>query len=135
MHEAYLADLIERAQLFAALQREVGQPCHTPDGRRVGLLANIEIPEEIPAALASGAEGVGLYRSEFLYVNRADLPNEHVPIAERVLGRIVRRHERRNAEGVGQGGGDWGTKRMWGTSTAPGKKPRPAHAPERPAAN
>ncbi|MCC7072028.1 MAG: phosphoenolpyruvate--protein phosphotransferase [Deltaproteobacteria bacterium] len=66
----------ERALLFAALQREVGQPCVTPDGRRVGLLANIEIPEEIPAALASGAEGVGLYRSEFLYVNRAELPNE-----------------------------------------------------------
>ena len=66
----------QRAEVFEALQREAGLPCVTPDGRRVALLANIEIPEEIPSVLAAGAEGVGLYRSEFLYVNRPDLPDE-----------------------------------------------------------
>ncbi|MBI1946892.1 MAG: phosphoenolpyruvate--protein phosphotransferase [Deltaproteobacteria bacterium] len=77
----------ERATMFAALQREVGQPCVTPDGRRVVLFANIEIPEEIPAALAAGAEGVGLYRSEFLYVNRQDLPDEaaHAEVCGAIL--------------------------------------------------
>lgn len=66
----------QRARLFATLKSEVGKPCVTPDGRRIGLYANVEIPDEIPSALGSGAEGVGLYRSEFLYVNRKDLPSE-----------------------------------------------------------
>ena len=65
-----------RAQVFESLQRESALPCVTPDGRKMRLLANIEIPEEIPAVLAAGAEGVGLYRSEFLYVNRAEPPDE-----------------------------------------------------------
>ena len=66
-----------RAQVFTELQREAHQESVTKDGRRVTLLANIEIPEEIPAALEAGAEGVGLYRSEFLYINRTELPTEH----------------------------------------------------------
>jgi phosphoenolpyruvate-protein phosphotransferase (PTS system enzyme I) len=48
----------------------------TPDGRRVGLWANIEFPEEVPSVLAHGGEGVGLYRTEFLYLNREELPTE-----------------------------------------------------------
>ncbi len=66
-----------RAQVFAELEREAHQESVSRDGRRVALLANIEIPEEIPAALAHGSEGIGLYRSEFLYVNRTELPTEH----------------------------------------------------------
>ncbi len=51
-------------------------PAQTKDGRRVQLAANIELPEEVPSILAHGAEGVGLYRTEFFYLSRTDLPNE-----------------------------------------------------------
>jgi phosphotransferase system enzyme I (PtsI) len=43
-------------------------PAETPDGRRVSLKANIEIPEEAEQVLNYGAEGIGLYRSEFLFL-------------------------------------------------------------------
>ncbi|MFH1784413.1 MAG: phosphoenolpyruvate--protein phosphotransferase [bacterium] len=48
----------------------------TIDGHRVQLMANIEVPEELEAVLKYGADGIGLYRTEFLYMNRADMPNE-----------------------------------------------------------
>ena len=48
----------------------------TVDGHEVRLMANIEGPEEIESAINHGAEGVGLYRTEFLYLNRSDLPTE-----------------------------------------------------------
>ena len=51
-------------------------PAETRDGHRVELAANLEIPEEIPSLLARGAAGIGLYRTEFFYFNRADLPTE-----------------------------------------------------------
>ncbi|MCX8012353.1 MAG: PEP-utilizing enzyme, partial [Desulfobacterota bacterium] len=48
----------------------------TQDGYYVRLLANIEITEELPSVIYYGAEGIGLYRTEFLYLNRSDLPTE-----------------------------------------------------------
>ncbi|KPK39415.1 MAG: phosphoenolpyruvate-protein phosphotransferase [Omnitrophica WOR_2 bacterium SM23_29] len=51
-------------------------PCVTPDGRNIELSANIEIPDEISAVKSHGAFGIGLYRTEFFYLNRVDLPNE-----------------------------------------------------------
>ncbi len=51
-------------------------PAETTDGTRVHLLGNIEFPEELQGALDNGAEGVGLYRTEFLYLNRPTLPTE-----------------------------------------------------------
>ncbi|MDP1853431.1 MAG: phosphoenolpyruvate--protein phosphotransferase [Candidatus Omnitrophota bacterium] len=51
-------------------------PAETRDGRRVELVANIELPEEIPFLLEHGAEGIGLYRTEYFYMNRKDLPTE-----------------------------------------------------------
>ncbi len=48
----------------------------TVDGRHVILSANIEMPEDIEQVKLSGAEGVGLYRTEFFYLNRAELPTE-----------------------------------------------------------
>jgi phosphotransferase system enzyme I (PtsI) len=51
-------------------------PAVTRDGKTLKLLANIEFPEEAEVALRSGADGVGLYRTEFLYLNRKDLPSE-----------------------------------------------------------
>ena len=51
-------------------------PAVTLDGSPVRLLANIELLEELGAVKRYGAEGIGLYRTEFLYMNRKDLPTE-----------------------------------------------------------
>jgi phosphotransferase system enzyme I (PtsI) len=48
----------------------------TRDGRHIVLSANIELPSDVEAVLANGAEGIGLYRTEFLFVNRSTLPSE-----------------------------------------------------------
>lgn len=53
------------------------RPAITLDGQRIELLANIELPDDTAAALEAGAEGVGLFRSEFLFMNRQGvLPDE-----------------------------------------------------------
>ncbi len=51
-------------------------PAITRDGKTLKLHANIEFLEEADVALRSGADGIGLYRTEFLYLNRKDLPSE-----------------------------------------------------------
>jgi len=53
-----------------------GRPAATKDGQRVSLLANIRSPEDAPRALAAGAEGVGLFRTEFLFLRRQSAPTE-----------------------------------------------------------
>ena len=65
-------------------------PAETLDGARVRLYANVEITEEVPGAIDHGAEGIGLYRTEFLYLDRADLPREeeHFMHARGVLRRL-----------------------------------------------
>ncbi|BBE10356.1 phosphoenolpyruvate-protein phosphotransferase [Mycoavidus cysteinexigens] len=59
------------------LQRLKFSPTQTLDGTPIGLYANIELPEDAAAALAAGVVGIGLFRTEFLYMrNRYDLPGE-----------------------------------------------------------
>lgn len=61
----------------ARLRRLRNTPSVTLDGQAVELLANIELPNDAPAVLESGAAGVGLFRSEFLFMNRGgNLPDE-----------------------------------------------------------
>ena len=48
----------------------------TLDGRHIVLSANIELPDDVEAVKANGAEGIGLYRTEFLFLNRDTLPGE-----------------------------------------------------------
>jgi len=48
----------------------------TLDGIKIDLFANIELPDEVDLALANGAQGIGLFRSEFLFMGREDLPSE-----------------------------------------------------------
>jgi phosphotransferase system enzyme I (PtsI) len=52
------------------------QPAETLDGNRVQLRANIELPEDVGVCDENGAEGIGLYRTEFLYLNRDVAPTE-----------------------------------------------------------
>jgi phosphotransferase system enzyme I (PtsI) len=58
------------------LKRLRSTPAATLDGTPVELLANIELPDDIERALEAGATGVGLFRTEFLFLNRDDLPSE-----------------------------------------------------------
>jgi phosphotransferase system enzyme I (PtsI) len=60
----------------AALSQLRDRPAISRDGVRIKLLANIEMSQDAPYAADLGAEGVGLYRTEFLYMNRRDLPGE-----------------------------------------------------------
>jgi phosphotransferase system enzyme I (PtsI) len=53
-----------------------GVPALTTDGRRIALAANLGHPREAARAVAYGADGVGLYRTEFLFLDRPDLPGE-----------------------------------------------------------
>jgi len=73
------------------LERIRDQSAQTSDGRRVTLAANIDSPGEIKSVLANGAEGVGLYRTEFLYINRETLPSEedHYQYYARVVQSVL----------------------------------------------
>ena len=58
------------------LQRIKTTKAVTVDGVAIDLFANIEVPEDVVSAKASGAVGVGLYRTEFLFMNRREMPGE-----------------------------------------------------------
>ncbi|HTP48902.1 MAG TPA: phosphoenolpyruvate--protein phosphotransferase [Casimicrobiaceae bacterium] len=58
------------------LRRLRTTPARTLDGEAIELHANIELPEDLEQAVENGATGVGLFRSEFLFLNRAGLPSE-----------------------------------------------------------
>jgi len=53
-----------------------GLPAETPDKHRVEIFANLELPQEVPLIKRRGAAGIGLYRTEFFFMNRVDLPSE-----------------------------------------------------------
>ncbi|MEM6258198.1 MAG: phosphoenolpyruvate--protein phosphotransferase [Planctomycetota bacterium] len=59
-----------------ALKKLADQPAITTDGTEVTLLANIEFTDEVPEALEYGAEGIGLYRTEFLFMDDDGVPTE-----------------------------------------------------------
>jgi len=67
------AEILREQRQLARLRR---LPALTRDGTLVTLNANLELPRELDMALAVGAEGIGLLRTEFLYMNRTDLPDE-----------------------------------------------------------
>ena len=79
-----------RAKVVAQLKELRETSSTTRDGRHIVLSANIELPEDVDAVKANGAEGIGLYRTEFLYLNRNTLPTEdeqyetYRKVAERV---------------------------------------------------
>ncbi len=74
--QRYRHDQVRFLEFSKGLKKFRDLPCVTSDGRRIELAANIELPEETGSVLSHGADGIGLYRTEFLYMNRPDLPNE-----------------------------------------------------------
>ena len=78
---------LERRERQLARLREVAAV--SSDGARVTLQCNIELPNELPQAQEAGAEGIGLLRSEFLYMNREEPPSEdeqYVALKEIIVG-------------------------------------------------
>jgi len=93
---AHFRRRLERLRIQAgSLQAMLEQPAVTLDGRRIELGANLELPTDAPQALEAGADGIGLFRTEFFYLNRVDLPSEeeqyqaYREVTERMAGRPV----------------------------------------------
>ncbi|MCU7843615.1 MAG: phosphoenolpyruvate--protein phosphotransferase [Candidatus Thiodiazotropha sp. (ex Monitilora ramsayi)] len=72
----YRERISARLKREADLRRQVDLPTMTTDGYHIYLQANIELPEDIRISLDNRADGVGLFRTEFLYMNRPDPPSE-----------------------------------------------------------
>lgn len=74
---AAYAEAVERLSAWQRRQEELAsRPTRTSDGERVRLLANLDQPDDMAAAVRVGAEGVGLFRSEFLVLGRRTIPTE-----------------------------------------------------------
>jgi phosphotransferase system enzyme I (PtsI) len=70
-------DLIRQYRGFEEqLSAESHLPAETKDGTRISVFGNIEFPEEIPSVVEHGAEGIGLYRTEFLFLKAGKVPSE-----------------------------------------------------------
>jgi phosphoenolpyruvate-protein phosphotransferase (PTS system enzyme I) len=67
---------IKKGQFAKELRQLRETSSTTSDGRHIVLSANIELPSDVEAVAENGAEGIGLYRTEFLFVNRDTLPSE-----------------------------------------------------------
>ncbi len=95
-------ETIEHFKLLARQQIVVNEklaglkdlPAVTPDGRRVHMLANIELPVEVDEALARGAEGIGLLRTEYLFFQHQTIPTEDDQV--RMYSEMVRRMDGRS---------------------------------------
>jgi phosphoenolpyruvate-protein phosphotransferase (PTS system enzyme I) len=66
----------EETKRQSKLKRLKNDPAISADGVHVELLANVELREDVLAARRAGADGIGLYRTEFLFMNRSDIPDE-----------------------------------------------------------
>jgi len=80
--EGLLARYREKRACYHRYRLDVIHNSHLPgethDGFRIKTKANIELLEEIPSVISHGAEGIGLFRTEFLYLARKELPNEEI---------------------------------------------------------
>ncbi|RKY84542.1 phosphoenolpyruvate--protein phosphotransferase [candidate division KSB1 bacterium] len=64
------------------LEKITNLPCVTLDNKKIELSANIEIPEEVQSAISQGAYGIGLFRTEYIYLTKTDLPSEETQFKE-----------------------------------------------------
>ncbi len=78
--QAEIEEYQAKASEYQALRQEwaklVSAPSVTKDGHRVELAANIGTPKDVTGVLENGADGIGLYRTEFLYMDSVDFPSE-----------------------------------------------------------
>jgi len=78
---AFDARIHEERQRHALEEQSAFQPAITLDGHTVKILANVGSVEDARRATASGAGGIGLLRTEFLFINRSQLPGEEIQLA------------------------------------------------------
>jgi phosphoenolpyruvate-protein phosphotransferase/dihydroxyacetone kinase phosphotransfer subunit len=78
---AYQERQTRRAALHAAALRQTGEPARTQDGQQVEVVANVGDVASAREALEQGAEGIGLLRTEFLYLDRSTLPDEREQVS------------------------------------------------------
>jgi phosphoenolpyruvate-protein phosphotransferase len=78
--QAFIENEKQEAELFANAIESAQQPAVTADGERVEVVGNIGGVEDAPMGIKYGAEGVGLFRTEFLYLDRKSLPTEEEQI-------------------------------------------------------
>lgn len=75
-----LAEYRTRQQNLQAVRSDLDKlaalPAVLTDGEKISLRANLELPRDTDAIVAAGAEGIGLFRTEFLFMNRSTLPDE-----------------------------------------------------------
>ena len=71
----------EREQAARSARAAAAEPAVTLDGRRIEVVANIGSPEDVATAIENGAEGVGLLRTEFLFLERDSMPSEDEQVA------------------------------------------------------
>ena len=95
--EATKREYEEKRRKFEVFTKELEKnaelPAETLDGHRITLAANIELPEEVAHVRVHGAEGIGLYRTEYLFMNRRGLPSETEQLeAYRTLAEQVAPH-------------------------------------------
>ncbi len=74
--ELYIKEKNKITETLGKLDDLKDLPAQTLDGKTVSIVANLELSSEISVVRKYGAEGIGLYRTEFLYMNRLDLPSE-----------------------------------------------------------
>jgi len=79
--KAYEKRIGESRKRIRALERLRHQPATSRDGIDIQLMANVELPMEMEMVRQSGAQGVGLLRSEFMFMNRNDIPSEDEQVA------------------------------------------------------
>jgi fructose-specific PTS system IIA-like component len=91
----YALELRRITDRQARLRRFAGQPAATQDGHRLEIAANVVSAEEAESVFAAGAEGIGLFRTEMLFLDRESAPNEaeqfeeYRRVAEAAAGRAV----------------------------------------------
>jgi phosphotransferase system enzyme I (PtsI) len=91
-YQKRMTSILERTAELAEFK---SLPAQTLDGRRIELSANIELPTDTDSAIEYGAEGIGLFRTEYLYIARAGFPSEeeqhhaYLEVAEKVYPKSV----------------------------------------------
>jgi len=89
--KAYRKKMQEWQRKEMQLLRLNDLPAETKDGKRILLEANIEVPDETESVIAHGADGIGLYRTEYLFMEPGDFPSEEVQFEE--YSRVLRAME------------------------------------------
>ncbi len=91
----YRHEVAEQKTLAAKLDELSDKPCETLDGERIQLLGNIEFPAETKLCMQRGVDGIGLYRTEFLFLTGDSIPTEeqhyaaYSEVAQAMEGRPV----------------------------------------------